>query len=309
MKQLIGAVLLITHQRVHQLRQVIEHLELSWVPTYRTMHIIFHEGQSEVFEIISNISSVDPIIMTVNRASAQSVKEAISRNVFDGLEAVFSDPTVDFVTVIEDDILVSEDFLQFNSEIMQIEFKNPRFKGINGFSGAKWDSERQHEYGHFRYGFGWGWSITRETWVSLVEIWSDNFLNHWDGLIESHVRTGYVVMPRNSKVKNIGFDSSASHTGTGGEEEEKLNASFLASPILNKSAKYSLSKFDLHWRWDATEYVKTKSFVGLIIQLLCNLLPLLSSHPNDSQLLIYFKNKSRAMLLRLIQLLSPHRSR
>jgi hypothetical protein len=309
MKELTGAVLLITHQRVHQLRRVIEHLELSWVPTYRSMHIVFHEGQSEIFGIISQISFVDPIIMTVNRASARSAKEAISRNIFDGLEVIFSNPTVDFVTVIEDDILVSEDFLHFNSEVMQMEFENPGFKGINGFSGVKCDLEQQYEYGHFRYGFGWGWSITRETWVSLFEIWSDNFLNHWDGLIESHVRTGYVVMPRNSKVKNIGFDSSASHTGAGCEQEERLNASYLASPALNKSAKYSLSKFDLHWRWDATEYVKPKSFIGSIIQLLCNLLPLLSSLPNDSPLLIHFKNKFRAVLLRLIQLMSPNRSR
>lgn len=298
-----GVVLLITHKRVTHLVKVITSLEMAWNDSYKKIHVIYHDGQAAVKEVLDSVQSINMEILKVNRENISSPAEAISRNIFDGLSKAFSNEEIDFVTVIEDDIQVREDFLNFNAKIIRLFLENQDFKGINGFSGANYELEKDSHFGLFRYGFGWGWTIPKRTWNQILDIWQANLNAHWDALIEDTIRTGFVVMPHNSRIQNIGFDYSATHTLSGGSLERKLNLSFCQTKRNNQISLES-SVFDLNWRNDTLKYKDTRTFIGFLIQQTADLIEQISLNSRNKWILHYPSKKMRALLLRFCILLS-----
>ncbi len=299
----VGAVLLITHKRVTHLKKVVTSLETAWIDSYKNIHAIYHDGQVAVKEVLDSVQSINIEILKVNRENTSSPAEAISRNIFDGLSKAFSDNEIDFVTVIEDDIQVREDFFDFNAKIINLFLENQNFKGINGFSGANFDLEKDSHFGFFRYGFGWGWTIPKRTWNQIADTWQVNLNAHWDALIEDTIRTGFVVMPHNSRIQNIGFDNSATHTLSGGSLERKLNRSYCQTKR-NHQISLEPSVFDLNWRNDSLKYKDTRTFIGFLIQQTADLIELISSRSRNKWILHYPSQKIRAILLRFCILLS-----
>jgi hypothetical protein len=295
-----GAVLLITHTRVEQLNKVLNSLENSWINEYRDFFVVVHDNHPEVKMIIQSSKKKTPTFIEVNRERIDEPREAISRNIFDGLSQAFQSLNIGFVTVIEDDIQVKKDFLRFNYEIVKLENENPRFRGVNGFSGAVFDESREFEYGKFRYGFGWGWTVTRKTWESVKEIWSEDFHSHWDSLIEKVVRDGYVAMPHNSRILNLGFDETATHTSDGGTQEQKLHQSFRESDVTEENRNLICSEFNLNWRLDAIGYLEETSIRGWTSNLAWRAFNSLS-FPSDTAIFVkIIKSRLRGLLLRLL---------
>lgn len=304
--KLLGAVVLITHKRTKQLARVIESLEQSWVESYIELFVILHDSESQVKHVVDSIKFICPKILTVSRDGITTPREAISRNIFDGLSNAFLNPRIAFVTVLEDDICVRADFLSFNSSVIAIESKREKFRGVNGFSGARYSSSQDFTYSRFRYGFGWGWTITRKTWNEIKIIWASDFESHWDSLVEPYIRNGYVVMPHNSRTLNLGFDSSATHTLDGGLQEENLRNSFQNISSINRHLTHELndSVFSLNWRQDVFRFIETDSVRGKLIDRLF----LLNSEKffsHKSRFVGKFlKSKLRGMIFRVIGLLS-----
>lgn len=299
-----GAVLLVTHKRRDTLEKVIDSLECAWIDQYKRLIVIHHVQENLVLNMIKNITFTNPDIISVDRSQVKEPKEAINRNIFEGLDRIFSDPEIAYVTVVEDDIEISRDFLEFNSSVMEKEIANPEFQGINGFSGAVFNQNLSSNYGKFKFGFGWGWTIPRKTWKSLEEHWSTDFTEHWDALVESRVRCGFVVMPHNSRILNLGVGSSATHTFEGSPLIDKLKYSFQDIKIEKKPLQYSFRPFSLNWRKDATIYVDPKKVRGKIIQSLCLVAVKLDNKLNLSPLERRLNQKLKGIIFRFIQVLS-----
>lgn len=301
---LTGAVLLITYKRVHHLTKVIESLAEAWTEPYNELHVILHHNQIKVREVVHSINFTKPKILLVDRKVLMSPQEAISRNIFDGLSKTFSNTQIDFVTVLEDDIIVRKDFLDFNSSIISREIHDEKFRGINGFSGAEFELSKDDVYSRFRYGFGWGWTIHRKYWEEIHKIWMTDFETHWDSLLEPHVRLGYVVMPHNSRILNLGFDSSATHTLNGGKQRVALEASYHQCYKKTWNKDFRCTRFEINWRKDVFDYLEPINFYGKAIDQIFSINKWISISENSNYVEKFIKMRTKGLLFDLIGFLS-----
>ena len=301
---LAGAVVLITHTRVLHLSKVIESLAKAWTEPYSELHVILHHNQNQVKEVVESIKFIQPQILMVNREHGMSPEEAISRNVFDGLNKAFLNTKIDFVTVLEDDIVVRSDFLDFNASVINMEIHEERFRGINGFSGAKFDPSKDDLYSRFRYGFGWGWTIHRKYWEEVQKIWACDFQTHWDALLEPNVRLGYVVMPHNSRILNLGFDSSATHTQNGGNQRLALEASYHLNNMNFSKKHFKYSSFEVNWRRDVFKFLAPHDLFNKGIHFLFWINSRIQISSKSNLLEKFFKSKVRGLLFKAIGNLS-----
>jgi hypothetical protein len=294
-----GAVLLITFRRTEELKQTIDHLQTAWNEPYKELYVLVHADFPKVRKIIDEIDWINPHVIEVTHDIHATSATNINRNVFLGLSEVFSRLDLEFVTVIEDDICVSSDFLRFSSEIYKSEISNSHFMGINGFSGAEYSAKMKDKYGRFRFSFGWGWTIPRRTWIKVRKYIENNPQSHWDGLIEPVVKSGFVVMPHNSRVFNIGFGETASHTKEKSDYEIRLRESF--GPISEGSFKapYQLMIFDLNWRFDAVSYIDPMVFRGKVVNSLYKLMSRIMISQEDGSLMVMIKQHSMGLIQKM----------
>ena len=291
-----GAVLLITFRRTEELKQTIDYLHSAWNEAYKELYVVVHTNFPKVGRIVNEIGWINPQIIEVEHNVHETSAANISRNVLLGLTKVFGKIDIDFVTVIEDDICVSSDFLRFSSEIYKSEISNPHFMGVNGFSGAEYSAQMKDKYGRFRFGFGWGWTIPRRTWDKVHSHIRSSPRSHWDGLIEPIVKLGFVVMPHNSRIFNIGFGETASHTIEKSEYDIRLRESF--GPISEDSfiTQYQLLNFDLNWRFDAVSYIDPIDFRGKVVNSLYKSMSSIAISQKDGPLMVFIKQHSMGLI-------------
>lgn len=209
-----GGVVIICHRRTEHLKRVLDSLtKAQGIETWEVTFVA-QNPTSEVMEIISSFSSTSSTILIQDLDSSQvTVRGAINRNLFAGLYDNFLLKKKDYVVVIEDDVLISPDFLTF-VEIMVRKFGHESaFRGVNGLSSYT-GPRLVGDYARFSQGFMWGWATTSSNFRKLLRFWNGNEDAHWDHYIEPYLRTGFVINPVFSKVDNIGFDETASHVSS-----------------------------------------------------------------------------------------------
>lgn len=277
--RLSGAVLLLAYRRPEILKQTIASLEAADHVNISRFHIVHQVENFEVAKILESIDWAANLIQTTYSREV-SPKEAINHNLFLGLEAAFSDSKIEYVVVLEDDICVSKDFFHFVFSVYHQNCSDRSFMAINGFSGIPRQITRKNHYGKYRYGVGWGWAIPRKTWENLLQIWNGNENEHWDGLIESFLKTGFTVAPGMSRIRNIGFGEGATHTNSANdlallETQMKLEQSFVGELADSFEAEFQYVPADLLWREDCRVYQPTNSVRGRSIQSLYEAMDLL----------------------------------
>lgn len=294
-----GAVLLMTFQRSHELAQVIESLRAAWNSSYLELLVIEHQGFPQVTANIQSIDWIIPRIVQVKHNPKISAGSNINKNLYLGLSTLFETTEVEFVTVIEDDIYISSDFLKFSAEVVAMEISNTKFMGVNGFSGATYSKDEIETYGRFRFGFGWGWTIPRRSWNLICDTLKNNSEMHWDGLVEPIIKSGYVVMPHNSKLVNLGFGSNATHTIENSPYEDRLYASFSGDYVDIFSYKPRFSHFELNWRFDAVPFQQPIGFRGRLINYLYSIMPELVIQARDVNLYKFLKQHSLGLIQKM----------
>ena len=260
-----GAIVLVAYNRPLELRRVLSSIQNSQRDNVNELIIVLQTGNSEVENICKEVKWIDKRIYLTDHKS-KSIKLKINSNVHRGLKAAFENRSNQWAALIEDDIVLAEDYFNFVGTLMNRFSSSKKFFGVNGFSGIPHNESNSAQYGKYRYGFGWGWAINRHKWEQLSKYWSGNEDFHWDGLIEPIVKTGFVVMPFQSRILNIGFNERASHTfkeqGTVVEQEQKLLNSFVKS---HRSDLYEESERDLKWRNDCRVYLDSRRLRPRII--------------------------------------------
>jgi hypothetical protein len=189
-------------------------------------------------------------------------------------------------------------------------YLDPEFRGVNGFSGIPRSPQNQFTYSKQRYGLGWGWSITRENWKNLRKNWTGTENFHWDGLVEAYCKTGFVVMPSQSRILNLGFGKEATHTNDSQESREiqnKLHASFVSNQSCD-SKFFILSEFQ-NWRSDCLPYCNTNTWIGKTLNAIYQINFLIRIKPGDSILIRRVKSKGMSLIHRLILVLLQPSSR
>ena len=269
-----GSILLLAYQRPEVLRESILALKNSYKYKINEMVIVFQGDNPEVLNIIDGIDWIDYRVIRTDYQAHVSSKEAINRNLFRGLCEVFSNSKTDYVAVIEDDICVSRDFFNFIDCAYELNAKDKYFRAVNGFSGIPRQSTQASNFGKYRFGVGWGWALPKSTWFELRKFWFGDENEHWDGLIESYMKTGFVVAPGMSRIRNIGFGEGATHTNSASDPatlliQEKIQESFVGSIDTQMSElNYVYVAKELNWREDCRIFEYPVNIRGRVNQAL-----------------------------------------
>jgi hypothetical protein len=165
------------------------------------------------------------------------------RNITEGISSVLEKRET--VIVIEDDIVVSRNFLRYMNNALWAYQTNPRVWHINGYTESISELIGRSEGSYLtRLMWCWGWGTWREKWASyrkdpalLIDKFSkvdvhrfnmDGSLNLWTQVIDNKIgktnswaifwyatifmENGLCLSPRISHVKNIGFDGSGTNS-------------------------------------------------------------------------------------------------
>jgi hypothetical protein len=220
--------------------------------------VVRQNGNSDVAQLINNIKFIKTHhLITEYRSNSYS---SINQNMHLGLTYCFDLLKAESVLILEDDLLVSPDILNFTSKLIEKYKFREDFRSVNCFSAEKFNKNIVREYSLFSYGIGQGWCISNKTWNKLKIFWTGNENMHFDALVEPFMKTGFVCMPSCSRIKNIGWGISSSHSPQNENNEFYVN---LENSWVNHSeeiiSEYFFNQNMVYfWRNDCKSYHGSK---------------------------------------------------
>jgi hypothetical protein len=266
-------VLVLCYRRTIHLRQVISALESAFLIDSFTVVFVVQDPISSVMKIIENCHISKKHILKIDGAGYHSSAQAINGNLAVGLQHAFRTLGAGLVVVLEDDIVISRDALCYFRQVASIYSGDKKFRGVNGFSREVGSPSFRNEYLRLNMGVGWGWAIPKRSYDRIVRYWVGAEDNHWDFIFEPYIRTGFVVNPFRSRILNIGFDDSATHTSSNVELGSEIQSSFSIDLVPHSCDLTELSK-DFTWGPGSINMTKAS--------------PLTSKYVYFARLMLYF---------------------
>jgi len=248
-----NVILYLCYNRENETKLSLSYLEKCNNISEYTLIVVRQNGSSEVAQIIN---STHHLVTEFKKNSFSS----INQNIHFGLSFCFNILNSESVLILEDDILVSKDILNFTFELINKYRNRTDFRSVNCFSSEKFNINNIRAYGLFNYGIGQGWCITKKTWKHLIKFWSGKENMHFDALIEPYMKTGFVCMPICSRIKNIGWGQNSSHSPQNESDEfyVKLENSWVDHSNTVESGYFLNSKIKYRWRDDCLQYNYSK---------------------------------------------------
>jgi hypothetical protein len=219
-------ILVLCHTRTWHLAKVLESLENCEKVEDFEILFIAHDSPDQTMNIINNFNHLKKSIFRIENVKFPNAASAINNNLYIGLRHAFEILRADLVCVIEDDVVLSKDALKYFIDTNSHYESNQRFRGSIGYSINVLPNQEKGDVLRINYGIGWGWSVNEKNFRNLLKFWKGSELNHWDYFVEPYIRTGFVVAPLYSKVRNIGFDETASHSGDAVNFGKMIDESF-----------------------------------------------------------------------------------
>lgn len=290
------SILVLTHRRTKHLTKVLQGLkDASGVENGK---VIFScdRPSNEVLRICENFNHPNQSII-VHEDIPQSSAQAINRSLFRGLQYAFTINKSSLVVVVEDDILLSKDFLSFTLHVFRSYASKNGFRGVNLFSRSKSNLQLGNSYVIGNYGLGWGWAINSNTFQKFQNFWQGDENNHWDFIVEPYCRTGFVINPFFSRVQNIGMDETATHA-IGANAKKETSEMYASSQFLViDNQPYKLTDEVFTWNSDYYQKRKTKLVSWNVILLVARLIFFLyGDKTGHTRLSIYLYAKLKRML-------------
>jgi hypothetical protein len=245
------SVVVICHKRTTHLKRTMD--ALSACDGIEDAKVIFvaHDSPGEVFEIVNAYEFKDKKVLKVEKIIFQSPMHAINHNIHLGMRYAFDENNSDICFVLEDDIVFSPDALTFMKSCLIKFGKEKFFRGVIGYSMNNSEESNSFDVVKINFGVGWGWCTDRRNYKRLLTFWTGTEVNHWDYWIEPYIRTGFIIAPIQSRVMNIGFDSTATHTNLGEKVGKRISQNFqynkvrVESPVREVRFPYEHSRDDL----------------------------------------------------------------
>jgi len=220
------SIVILCHKRTWHLRKVLDALSLC--PEVKESEVIFvaQDSPSEVLDIIEDFNFAKKTVLKFNNLAFKSSSHAINHNLFAGLKEGFLGKQSKYCIVLEDDIVVAPDAINFMLESIRVFGRNRRFRGVMSYSFNQLGSHARGDVVKINFGIGFGWTITKSSYKGLLKFWTGKEESHWDYFVEPYLRTGFLIAPIYSKVLNIGFDESATHSANDSELGDVMEKSF-----------------------------------------------------------------------------------
>ncbi len=240
------AIVVLCYRRTEHLKKVLEALEQAFIVETFSLVFVVQDPIDTVLNIINSSKLQNKTILEIDGSNYLSAAQAINGNLATGLGYAFQALGSSFTVVLEDDIVIAKDALCYFLQVHMRFIKDGNFRGINGFSEQFGNEHLQNSVIRISYGMGWGWAIPLRTYQEIIRYWKGSENEHWDFIFEPFIRTGYVVNPYRSRIWNIGFDLSATHTSMNGELGQKIELSYRSEPQ-DHSCKINEEEFDFRW--------------------------------------------------------------
>ena len=250
-------VVLFVYNRSEQLHQVLSCLNANTLVAETDLYI-FSDGPKREMDI-EKVKKVRKIIEEFRADNcfrsvtfyASEANRGLAKSVINGVTEVVS--AHGKAIVLEDDLIVSKDFLQYMNQGLDFYEKDKRVGAISGYSlpiNLKRLSSDKAAY-KSRTGNSWGWATWSDIWntVDWGNTWYDSFLcdkklqkefdmiqygisdmlkeqiagkiDSWAVRWDYHFFLNglYTIYPPKSKIQNIGFGQDGTHTHN--EEDQK----------------------------------------------------------------------------------------
>ncbi len=259
---------IITHNRPHLLEKTIESVLVAVKNRRIAIYVIWQQPNDSTIELTRKV--IEKYSCNFKQIAIQQKKYASPEDNIDAarlsaLEIAFSDQSIKYAIVLEDDACVADDMCEFVESVITRYGTRKAFRGIN-FGSREIFSDAEG-YSKNRYGIhGPASMITRRTYVkSGLSQFHDKLLpKTWDGFIESYLKTGYMVTPNLSRYVDNGLmgthtdESSAAYF-------EGLQESFkILNRIKNENMQYFKNQISHSWRYDCVEHKRLETPTYLI---------------------------------------------
>lgn len=244
----LSPIILFTYNRLEELKLTIAALQNNKLANNSILYVYADGAKTDrdniavkaVREFLNTVSGFKKVILTFSEAN-----KGLAASIIDGVTIILAKHGK--VIVLEDDLLVSDNFLFFMNQGLNYYEDNPRILSICGYSmGVHTQKSYTYAYDVFfaQRSSSWGWATWYDQWQGID--WevndfekfskdrkkikefnaygSDLFrmlrrqkqgkINSWAIRYNYHQYKNnlYSVFPVFSKVKNIGFSEQATHT-------------------------------------------------------------------------------------------------
>jgi len=304
MSEMMPAIVVLAHKRLDHLDKTLAALKQArGFDRYRLIVVV--DGADPKVVGLAESRAAPDFILSIRDRAFMAPEARINAALRSALGLAFDGLSASHVVVVEDDIVVSRDFLSFVEQSHRQFSRNKHYRGVNGFSAVTLPpgiSRPSAQVVKLNYGLGWGWSITAPIYRKIVHYWPPQREKlDWDVAVEPFIRTGFVINPIVSRIRNIGFDSSAVHTNGEPSRElgRKIDRSFSQNDESAESLQIplSISKVPFSWRRDCVNIVLLEP-VGRLIFIWANRMDALAYQIqlSDNALVRHFAGKVRTFL-------------
>ena len=245
---MLAPVCLFTYNRPYETRKTIEALQLNYLALESELFIFSDGPKNET--VVSKVNEVREFIRNVKGFKSVNLFESkknkgLSKSIIDGVSQIIKN--YGKVIVLEDDLITSPNFLDFMNQALDHYVEKSKIFSISGY-GHKIKLPTGYKYDVLLRGrpYSWGWATWIDRWETVdwdVKDWEKFKINRKQikafnshgsdlyGLLNASmagkisswaIRFAYnqfkqgklTVCPYLSKIKNEGFDESATHCKT-----------------------------------------------------------------------------------------------
>ena len=246
----LAPVCLFTYNRLAETKKTIEALKNNFLATETDVFIFSDAAKNN--SVMNSVSEVRSYIKSVTGFKSVKIIErdtnyGLAKSIITGVSQVINE--FGKVIVLEDDLLTSQNFLNFMNDSLKQYEKNKNVWSVSGFClevESKGGKVNDHDAFFWGRSHSWGWATWQDRWVSVdwnIGDWSEfkrdrekiskfnqsgsDLFNMLKKSMLGKINSWYIrftynqfkqnkltVYPFTSKVINIGFMDSATHCDT-----------------------------------------------------------------------------------------------
>jgi hypothetical protein len=250
-----GIIAIPTFSRSHELELCLKHI-IQANKNFGLPILVVHQiGNKKVTNVLKNYrGSIDYLIEL--DGAAYSPLQNINRNRLLSYEIGFNWLDLDWVLVVEDDVLIAKDSINFIDMVMNKYYRFPGFRGVNLGSRIPKNNSNKQTYSKLRFGInGQASAITQRTWnyYNQKKLMRNSSRYPFDGEFEPFLKSGFMVTPNASRLKDIGWNGTHAPKDPNDRYFKESEASWVGSENLGLDG-YSLKNSPHNWRNDIKIY-------------------------------------------------------
>jgi len=250
-----GIIAIPTFSRATELSMCLDQIILA-NQSFDTPILVIHQtGNEDVDKVLKSYRQHIDYYFQLD-GDGLSPLENINRNRILAYIIGFNWLNSDWVLAIEEDVLISEDSINFINIVMQKYYRYPGFRGINLGSRIPKSDHNKETYSKLRFGInGQASAITRRTWnyFNYRKLMKKSSSHPFDSQVEHYLKMGFMVTPNASRLKDIGWNGTHAPKDPTEIYYKELESSWVGNEKLGVTG-YTLQNVVHNWRNDIRIY-------------------------------------------------------